>query len=59
MVLLTLLVLVLQTRSLSAMTMVFLTAPLGLVGAVPILLNLHQPSGRIELTSSLPNSGMM
>src|SRR5882762_5365934 len=35
MVLLTLLVLVLQTRSLSAMTMVFLTAPLGLVGAVP------------------------
>ena len=54
-----LLVLVVQTRSLSAMTMVFLTAPLGLVGAVPILLNLHQPSGRIELTSSLPNSGMM
>ena len=59
MVLLTLLVLVVQTRSLSAMTMVFLTAPLGLVGAVPILLNLHQPSGRIELTSSLPNSGIM
>jgi len=45
MVLLILLVLVLQTRSLSAMAMVFLTAPLGLVGAVPILLVLHQPFG--------------
>ncbi|MBI5618753.1 MAG: efflux RND transporter permease subunit [Gammaproteobacteria bacterium] len=42
---LTLLVLVVQTRSLSAMAMVFLTSPLGLVGAVPFLLLFHQPFG--------------
>ena len=45
MVLLILLVLVIQIRSLSAMAMVFLTAPLGLVGTVPTLLLFHQPFG--------------
>ncbi len=45
MVLITLFILVVQTRTLSGMTMVFLTAPLGLIGAVPVLLLFHQPFG--------------
>ncbi|MFL6605787.1 MAG: efflux RND transporter permease subunit [Steroidobacteraceae bacterium] len=59
MLLLTLLVLVLQTRSLSAMTMVFLTAPLGLVGAVPILLLLHQPFGFNAILGLIGLSGIL
>ena len=59
MVLLTLLVLVLQTRSLSAMTMVFLTAPLGLVGSVPILLILHQPFGFNAILGLIGLSGIL
>jgi multidrug efflux pump subunit AcrB len=59
MILLTLLVLVLQTRSLSAMTMVFLTAPLGLVGAVPILLILHQPFGFNAILGLIGLSGIL
>ncbi|WP_345150382.1 efflux RND transporter permease subunit, partial [Gluconacetobacter asukensis] len=43
MVLLTLIVLVFETRSISGMFMVFLTAPLGLIGTVPTLLIFHQP----------------
>jgi multidrug efflux pump subunit AcrB len=34
-----------QVGSFSAMSMVMLTAPLGLVGAVPVLLLFHQPFG--------------
>lgn len=45
MLLVTLLILVLQTRSLSGMAMVALTAPLGLIGAVPVLLLFNQPFG--------------
>ena len=45
MVLLTLAVIMVQVRSFSAMFMVFLTAPLGLVGTVPTLLLFHQPFG--------------
>jgi multidrug efflux pump subunit AcrB len=45
MVLVTLFILVLQTRSLSGMVMVFLTAPLGLIGTVPALLIFGQPFG--------------
>ena len=45
MVLVTLLILVIQTRSLSGMTMVVLTAPLGLIGTVPTLLLFGQPFG--------------
>jgi multidrug efflux pump subunit AcrB len=41
----TLIVLILQVRSLSTMTMVLLTAPLGLVGVVPALLFFNQPFG--------------
>jgi len=59
MVLLTLLVLVVQTRSLSAMTMVFLTAPLGLVGAVPMLLILHQPFGFNAILGLIGLSGIL
>lgn len=38
-------VIMLQVRSFSATAMVMLTAPLGLVGAVPVLLMFHQPFG--------------
>jgi multidrug efflux pump subunit AcrB len=41
----TLIVIILQVRSLSTMTMVMLTAPLGLAGAVPALLLFNQPFG--------------
>lgn len=43
MIALTLLIIILQVRSLSAMVMVFLTAPLGLIGVVPTLLLFNQP----------------
>ncbi|MDE3820748.1 efflux RND transporter permease subunit [Sinorhizobium meliloti] len=40
-----LIVIILQVRSLSTMTMVMLTAPLGLAGVVPVLLLFNQPFG--------------
>jgi multidrug efflux pump subunit AcrB len=40
-----LIVIMLQVRSFATMTMVMLTAPLGLVGAVPVLLAFNQPFG--------------
>ncbi|MBB4166446.1 efflux RND transporter permease subunit [Rhizobium sp. BK538] len=40
-----LIVIILQVRSLSTMTMVMLTGPLGLAGVVPVLLLFHQPFG--------------
>lgn len=40
-----LIVIILQVRSLSAMTMVMLTAPLGLAGVVPVLIAFDQPFG--------------
>lgn len=40
-----LIVIILQVRSLSTMTMVMLTAPLGLAGVVPTLLLFNQPFG--------------
>ena len=40
-----LIVIMLQVRSFSTMTMVMLTAPLGLVGVVPMLLTFNQPFG--------------
>jgi multidrug efflux pump subunit AcrB len=45
MILLTLVVIMFQVRSFGAMFMVFATAPLGLIGAVPTLLLFHQPFG--------------
>lgn len=40
-----LIVIMLQVRSFSTMAMVMVTAPLGLVGVVPVLLAFHQPFG--------------
>ena len=40
-----LIVIMLQVRSFSTMSMVMLTAPLGLVGVVPMLLTFNQPFG--------------
>lgn len=40
-----LIVIILQVRSLSTMTMVMLTGPLGLAGVVPVLLIFNQPFG--------------
>ena len=45
MILLMLIFIMLQVRSFTTMFMVFATAPLGLVGAVPTLLVAHQPFG--------------
>ncbi|NTF34456.1 efflux RND transporter permease subunit [Rhizobium skierniewicense] len=45
MIAITLIVIILQVRSMSTMTMVMLTAPLGLAGAVPALLLFNQPFG--------------
>src|SRR5437773_3599741 len=45
MLLLMLAVIIIQVRSFSAMWMVMLTGPLGLIGAVPALLIFHQPFG--------------
>jgi multidrug efflux pump subunit AcrB len=45
MIVLMMVVIIFQVRSLAAMTMVLLTAPLALVGVVPTLLLFHQPFG--------------
>ncbi|WP_375739512.1 efflux RND transporter permease subunit [Pseudomonas boanensis] len=45
MILLTLVVIMFQVRSFALMFMVFATAPLGLIGAVPVLLLFNQPFG--------------
>jgi multidrug efflux pump subunit AcrB len=45
MILLMLVFIMIQVRSFAAMFLVFATAPLGLVGAVPTLLIFHQPFG--------------
>jgi len=59
MIALILFVLVLQVRSISGMLMVFLTAPLGLVGTVPILLIFHQPFGFNTILGLLGLSGIL
>jgi len=59
MILLTLLVIIVQVRSIAAMTMVFLTAPLGLVGAVPTLLLFHQPFGFNAILGLIGLSGIL
>jgi len=45
MILLTLMVIMFQVRSFATMFMVFATAPLGLIGAIPTLLLFNQPFG--------------
>ncbi len=59
MIILTLFVIVVQVRSLSMMTMVFLTAPLGLIGAVPILLLFNQPFGFNAILGLIGLSGIL
>ncbi|SFN21402.1 Multidrug efflux pump subunit AcrB [Candidatus Pantoea varia] len=59
MIAITLLIIILQVRSLSAMVMVFLTAPLGLIGVVPTLLLFGQPFGINALVGLIALSGIL
>jgi len=56
---LTLLIIILQVRSMSAMAMVFATAPLGLIGVVPTLLMFQQPFGINALVGLIALSGIL
>lgn len=55
----TLVIIILQVRSISAMVMVFLTSPLGLIGVVPTLLLFHQPFGINALVGLIALSGIL
>ena len=55
----TLLIIILQVRSISAMVMVFLTSPLGLIGVVPTLLLFQQPFGINALVGLIALSGIV
>ena len=59
MIALTLLIIILQVRSISAMVMVFLTSPLGLIGVVPVLLLFQQPFGINALVGLIALSGIL
>lgn len=59
MLLLTLTFIMLQVRSFSTMFMVFATAPLGLVGAVPTLLLFNQPFGFNAILGLIGLSGIL
>ncbi|MEJ5065505.1 efflux RND transporter permease subunit [Erwinia sp. MYb375] len=59
MIAMTLLMIILQVRSMSAMVMVFLTAPLGLIGVVPTLLLFNQPFGINALVGLIALSGIL
>jgi multidrug efflux pump subunit AcrB len=59
MIALTLVTIIFQVRSISAMAMVFATAPLGLVGVVPTLLLFHQPFGFNTLVGLVALSGIL
>ena len=56
---LTLLMIILQVRSISAMVMVLLTSPLGLIGVVPTLLLFQQPFGINALVGLIALSGIL
>jgi multidrug efflux pump subunit AcrB len=55
----TLIILILQVRSISAMVMVFLTSPLGLIGVVPTLILFQQPFGINALVGLIALSGIL
>lgn len=59
MIALMLLTIIIQVRSMSAMMMVFATAPLGLIGVVPILLLFQQPFGINALVGLIALSGIL
>jgi multidrug efflux pump subunit AcrB len=59
MILLTLTFVILQVRSFPALAMVILTAPLGLIGAVPTLLAFQQPFGFNAILGLIGLSGIL
>jgi multidrug efflux pump subunit AcrB len=59
MIALTLITIIFQVRSISAMTMVFATAPLGLIGVIPTLLLFNQPFGINALVGLIALSGIL
>lgn len=59
MIALTLLIIILQVRSMSSMVMVFATSPLGLIGVVPTLLLFQQPFGINALVGLISLSGIL
>jgi len=59
MIVLTLITIIFQVRSISVMTMVFATAPLGLIGVIPTLLLFRQPFGINALVGLVALSGIL
>src|SRR5438067_180060 len=59
MIALTLITIIVQVRSISAMAMVFATAPLGLIGVIPTLLLFQQPFGINALVGLVALSGIL
>jgi multidrug efflux pump subunit AcrB len=59
MIALTLLIIILQVRSIAAMIMVFATSPLGLIGVVPTLIVFQQPFGINALVGLIALSGIL
>lgn len=59
MIALTLITIIFQVRSISAMVMVFATAPLGLIGVVPVLLLFREPFGINALVGLVALSGIL
>lgn len=59
MILLMMIVIILQVRSLSCMTIVLLTAPLGLIGVVPTLLITGQPFGFNAILGLIALAGIL
>ena len=59
MILLMMIVIILQVRSLSAMSIVLLTAPLGLIGVVPTLLVTGQPFGFNAILGLIALAGIL
>jgi multidrug efflux pump subunit AcrB len=55
----TLVIIILQVRSMSAMVMVLLTSPLGLIGVVPTLFLFQQPFGINALVGLVALSGIL
>ncbi len=59
MIALTLITIIVQVRSIAMMTMVFATAPLGLIGVIPTLLLFKQPFGINALVGLIALSGIL
>ncbi|HZV99190.1 MAG TPA: efflux RND transporter permease subunit, partial [Methylophilaceae bacterium] len=59
MIAVTLLIIILQVRSIAAMVMVFASSPLGLIGVVPTLILFQQPFGINALVGLIALSGIL